>query len=100
MAGVTIARINQELDHARVARAMPNTPAMVEAGVSGWFAPTPCTDKNRKTIKKILDSCGFTIEVEQESHLDAITALSGSGPGFFFSILNDWMTATKQLPSA
>ena len=87
MAGVTTARIDAWLGgHAAVIRAMPNTPAFVGAGVSA-VAPGPrTTGEDLAWAESVLGSVGMVVRVE-ESDLDAVTGLSGSGPAYVFLLV-------------
>ena len=73
--------------HGRIVRAMPNTPALVGLGATGLAAlpGTPAAD--RDVAQAILDAVGQTVWVDDEAHLDAVTALSGSGPAYVFRFL-------------
>lgn len=84
MAGVTIARLRDAFGpEVRVVRVMPNTPAMVRAGAAG-IAPGPgCGPVDVETARAIFEAVGAA-EVVGEADLDAVTALSGSGPAYFF----------------
>jgi pyrroline-5-carboxylate reductase len=68
----------------RVVRAMPNTPAMVHAGVTGLFAPASVDRDDREAAQNLLASVGATLWFEREEDLDAVTAVSGSGPAYVF----------------
>lgn len=81
MAGVSLDRISSELGCERVVRVMPNLPLKVGEAVSGWIS-RGVVDKNE--IREILGSFGEEIEVPDESKIDAITALSGSGPAYYY----------------
>jgi pyrroline-5-carboxylate reductase len=67
-----------------VVRAMPNTPAMVQTGAIGLHASTEVGEEGRNRAETILRAVGLTRWVETEAHIDAVTALSGSGPAYFF----------------
>ncbi|HEX4385449.1 MAG TPA: pyrroline-5-carboxylate reductase [Myxococcales bacterium] len=90
-AGVPIAAIERRLHHGagsppRVVRAMPNTPATVGAGATGIALSEHATDADLATAKMVFDSVGLTVVLE-ESQLDAVTGLSGSGPAYLFLII-------------
>lgn len=70
-----------------VVRAMPNTPAMVQTGAIGLHASPQVTDEGRNRAETILRAAGLTRWVDQEAHIDAVTALSGSGPAYFFLLM-------------
>ena len=67
-----------------VVRAMPNRPALVGAGATGLFAPPNVSNSQRGIAEKVMQSVGEVVWVASEDHLDVVTALSGSGPAYFF----------------
>src|SRR5471032_1185639 len=90
-AGVPIAAIERRLQRGagsppRVVRAMPNTPATVGAGATGIALSEHATEADLATAKMVFDSVGLTVVLE-ESQLDAVTGLSGSGPAYIFLII-------------
>ena len=70
-----------------IVRCMPNTPALVGAGASALYANAFVSDDQRNTAESILNAVGLTVWVEDESSLDAVTALSGSGPAYYFFMI-------------
>jgi pyrroline-5-carboxylate reductase len=84
IAGVTIAAIAKGLNHQAVARAMPNTPAQIGEGMSVWTATDAVTEKQKKAAGDILGAMGKEIYVSDEADIDRATAVSGSGPAYFF----------------
>jgi pyrroline-5-carboxylate reductase len=85
-AGVTTARIEHELGgKARVVRVMPNTPALVGAGAAALSKGVHATDDDLSTAELILGAVGTVVRVE-ERYIDAVTALSGSGPAYVFYV--------------
>jgi len=78
-------------------RAMPNTPALVQVGAAGLFANTAVTNEQRVMAENIMSAVGLALWVEQESQLDAVTALSGSGPAYFFYMMEAMEQAGKEL---
>ncbi|MGE5153225.1 MAG: pyrroline-5-carboxylate reductase [Bdellovibrio bacteriovorus] len=88
MAGVPEAGIQRWLGAPLpVVRAMPNTPAMVQTGAIGLHASPEVTDEGRNRAETILRAAGLTRWVEDEAQIDAVTALSGSGPAYFFLLM-------------
>jgi len=86
-AGVPVATIQERLARgARVVRAMPNTPALVDAGATAIARGEHARDSDIDDAKRIFDAVGLTVTLE-ESQLDAVTGLSGSGPAYVFLIL-------------
>jgi pyrroline-5-carboxylate reductase len=70
--------------HQAVVRAMPNTPALVGAGIAGLFALPGVSATQKEQASRILDAVGRTVWVAQEAQIDAVTAISGSGPAYVF----------------
>lgn len=70
--------------YSRVVRAMPNTPALVRAGITGLYALPAVDTAQRALAQQILTAVGSCIWLEEEAHMDAITAVSGSGPAYVF----------------
>jgi len=86
-AGVDTATIEETVaEGVRVVRAMPNTPALVGAGATAVSAGKHASEADLKTARAMFDAVGITVELD-ESHLDAVTGLSGSGPAYIFLIL-------------
>jgi pyrroline-5-carboxylate reductase len=87
MAGVSIEAIAKTLGGvSRVARVMPNLPAIVGAGASGVAYSDACSDADRAIVRTMFEAVGVVEEVA-ESQLDAVTAVSGSGPAYFFHLV-------------
>lgn len=84
-AGVRIADLTRWLGgHERIVRCMPNTPAMVGAGMTGMAAMETVQANDRSAAESILRAVGAVVWVDKESDLDWVTALSGSGPAYVF----------------
>jgi pyrroline-5-carboxylate reductase len=84
-AGVRVADLARWLGgHPRIVRAMPNTPALVQAGIAGLYAPAVLGQEARSQAEAVLRAVGGVVWVEGESQLDAVTAVSGSGPAYVF----------------
>jgi pyrroline-5-carboxylate reductase len=85
-----------------IVRAMPNRPALIGSGVSALFAGPGVTSAERDAAEKLLATCGVTVWVDAESQLDAVTAVSGSGPAYFFLLIEALETAAIEqgLPPA
>lgn len=96
-AGVTTSFIeNNLLPVVRVIRVMPNTPVLVGEGMSGITAGKNATRSDMEYIKKLLETIGKCVVVE-ESQIDIVTAISGSGPAFFYKVINDIARAGEKL---
>lgn len=88
MAGVLLADIEERTsEKARLIRVMPNTPALVLEGASAFSLNHNAVDRDREVCRSIFSAVGTCVEV-QESLLDAVTGLSGSGPGYVFTIID------------
>lgn len=84
-AGVRVADLARWLGgYSRIVRAMPNTPALVQAGIAGLFAPPEVDHAARSAAETVLRAVGGVVWVDGESLLDAVTAVSGSGPAYVF----------------
>lgn len=84
-AGVRAADISRWLKgHASIARAMPNTPALVGEGASGLFGLPAVNAQQRDWASHIMAAVGLVVWVEDEAQIDAVTAISGSGPAYVF----------------
>ena len=84
IAGARIDTLRQGLNHGAIVRAMPNTPAQIGAGITVWATTPEVNDKQKQLAKAILGSIGQEIYVDDEKYLDMATAVSGSGPAYFF----------------
>jgi len=80
-----------------IVRCMPNTPALVQTGATGLHANQNVTDEQRDLAENIMRSVGISIWVENESELDAVTAVSGSGPAYFFLLMEAMEKAAVEL---
>ncbi|MBT0959749.1 pyrroline-5-carboxylate reductase [Denitromonas iodatirespirans] len=74
-------------NYSRLVRCMPNTPALIGAGVTGLFADPSVSAEARDIIERILASVGQTVWIDSEAQMDAVTALSGSGPAYVFHFI-------------
>jgi pyrroline-5-carboxylate reductase len=83
-AGVKISTIRGRTGHHKVVRAMPNTPAQIGLGISGWSATREVAEEQRAWAKTILGATGKEIYFKNEKYLDMVTAVSGSGPAYFY----------------
>ena len=97
-AGVTIPSMQARLGaQAAIVRCMPNTPALLGCGASGLFANDRVSAQQRAYAQSIMSAVGITCWVDTEQALDAITALSGSGPAYFFLFMEAMIDAGCQL---
>ena len=86
-AGIRAADIQRWLNGVPVVRAMPNSPALNGCGVSGLYAAAEISIAQRKLAENILGAVGPAVWVEREEQMDAVTAISGSGPAYFFLLI-------------
>lgn len=84
-------------ENAVVVRCMPNTPALVQLGASGLYADAAISDSQQLRAEEILKSVGIVSWVKEEALIDSITAVSGSGPAYFFLFLEGMVEAGMQL---
>lgn len=97
IAGAPIKKLADGSAHASVVRAMPNTPAQIGMGITVWTSTPQVSDAHREQARLILGSLGEEIYVEHESYLDMATALSGSGPGYVFMMMEALIDAGVHL---
>ena len=97
-AGIRAADIDRWVGgDAAIVRCMPNTPAMVRTGATGLYANAQTSAEQRSQAEAILRAAGLTVWVDSEPLLDAITALSGSGPAYFFLLMEAMEEAGVEL---
>ena len=83
--------------HARIVRAMPNTPALIRSGVSGLFAAAAVNQTDRDRAQSILGAVGGVVWVQREYDIDVVTAVSGSGPAYIFYFIEALEQAAVEL---
>jgi pyrroline-5-carboxylate reductase len=97
-AGIPAAALGNWLGKsAAIVRTMPNTPAMVQSGATALYANASVSEEQRSTAESILRAVGIAIWVENEAQMDAVTALSGSGPAYFFLFMEALQAAGQEL---
>ena len=97
-AGVTTEKLEAGLkEGTRVIRVMPNTPALVGEGMSGMVGGKFAKKEDLDFIQKLLSTIGKCIVVEDEAQIDIVTAISGSGPAFFYKVINEIARAGEKL---
>jgi len=84
IAGARIDTLCKGIGHRQIVRAMPNTPAQIGEGISVWTATTEVNETQKEQARAILSTLGREIFVDDEGYLDMATAVSGSGPAYFF----------------
>ncbi len=92
-AGIRSDSLAQWLGSQRVVRAMPNTPALVGLGQTGLFARDAVTPLQRQAVSALMQAVGESIWVDHETLLDAVTAVSGSGPAYVFYLIEAMVAA-------
>jgi pyrroline-5-carboxylate reductase len=102
-AGVKSTDINRWLSQSdssqqqAIVRCMPNTPALLRCGASGLFANESVTSTQKQQAENVLNAVGLVIWVESEDLLNAVTAVSGSGPAYFFLLMETMQEAGEKL---
>ena len=97
MAGIRSDAIARASGSERVVRAMPNTPALIGRGISGLYARAAVGASERAQVDAVLAPTGQTVWVDREEDLDAVTALSGSGPAYVFYFVEAMIAAAQQM---
>lgn len=97
MAGVRSDAIARSSASGRVVRAMPNTPALIGRGIAGLFARPEVSPAERAEVEALFAPTGTSLWVAREEDLDAVTALSGSGPAYVFYVLEALMLAAAEM---
>jgi pyrroline-5-carboxylate reductase len=99
-AGITEANLSQWLGGdvgVPIVRSMPNTPALVQAGITGLYANDIVSEAQRNLAESILRAVGSTLWFDEEEKLNAVTAVSGSGPAYFFLVMEAMQMAAEKL---
>ena len=97
MAGIRSDTIALAVASERIVRAMPNTPALIGQGIAGLFARAAVTDADRFRVEAVLVATGQTLWLDSEAALDAVTALSGSGPAYVFHLVEAMLEAARRM---
>lgn len=92
-AGVTIATLEGLFGPVAVARTMPNTPALLGLGATGLYVNDHAIEAQRLAAQAIIKAFGICVTVEREDLLDAVTAVSGSGPAYYFLMIEEMIRA-------
>jgi pyrroline-5-carboxylate reductase len=96
-AGIRLKDMSRWLDHERCVRAMPNTPALIGKGITGLFADTTVNASDRALVETICNAVGQAVWVKEEKLMDAVTAVSGSGPAYVFAFLEAMQSSGEKL---
>jgi len=97
MAGVKIHSIGLKLNHTKLIRVMPNTPAQIRKGISAWTASDDVEQATLDFVASMLSAIGDELKFSDEKHIDIATALSGSGPGYVFVFIEALTDAGVEL---
>ena len=97
MAGITIGQLIKTLNHDKVIRAMPNAPIEFGFGMTAYCSSDRVGVEDIRTVEKLFSSTGRTLYLDDEALMDAVTAVSGSGPAYFFYIIKAMIEAGKEL---
>jgi pyrroline-5-carboxylate reductase len=98
MAGITLERLKKVFPMARnIVRSMPNTPGQIGSGITGYLFASNPSQEDRETILKVLSSLGQVREVDKETDIDRVTAISGSGPAYIFEFTSALEEAGKKM---
>lgn len=97
VAGAEIKTISDLTGSERIVRVMPNTPALVQTGAHGIYANPEVSTKDRELTTQVLAATGLTLWVNSEAQIDAVTAVSGSGPAYFFYMMESMIRAGKNM---
>ena len=87
LAGTTMAQLQEAFPAQNVIRAMPNTPAAIGKGITAFYCERRVSDAQKETVKGLLSASGQAAEVDSETAIDMVTAVSGSGPAYFFHMV-------------
>ncbi len=96
-AGIRLKDMSRWLDHTRCVRAMPNTPALIGKGITGLFADAAVDSSDRALAETICNAVGQSVWVTEEKFMDAVTAVSGSGPAYVFAFIEAMQSAGEKL---
>ena len=97
-AGIPISSLQSQLgEDVAIIRCMPNTPAMIGLGASALYAAEPVSASHRALAERVTNAAGKTVWVSREDLLDAVTAVSGSGPAYFFALIEAIARAGTEL---
>ena len=97
MAGIRCAALQAATGSARIVRTMPNTPALIGQGMAGLYAQPTVSDTEREQVQRLFAPTGRSVWVAQEDDLDAVTALSGSGPAYAFYLIEAMVEAAQRM---
>ena len=97
MAGLSLARLGQALGHSSLVRAMPNMPAQFGMGITAYVASASTPPAALREAERVLATTGKTVHLDDERQLDAVTAVSGSGPAYIYYVAQAMTAAAERL---
>lgn len=97
VAGAKIVTLTTGLGHGAIARTMPNTPAQIGEGITVWTTTAEVGQDQKSAVQKVLGALGREIYVSDEKYLDMATAVSGSGPAYFFLVIEALVDAAVHI---
>ncbi|MCF7956583.1 MAG: pyrroline-5-carboxylate reductase, partial [Phycisphaerae bacterium] len=95
-AGITVDTISKTLGNVQIIRVMPNTPSLVSEGMSGLYSPN-ASDNTMQNALEIFSPIGKAVMDDDEDLIDAVTAISGSGPAYFFLLMEEMIKSAQKL---
>lgn len=96
-AGIPCASLERWLGEKAIVRCMPNTPALLREGASGLYANARTSAAQRRQAAELLSAVGLALWLDEEAQIDAVTAVSGSGPAYFFLLMEAMTAAGERL---
>ncbi|MFP6801454.1 MAG: pyrroline-5-carboxylate reductase [Pseudomonas sp.] len=96
-AGISCASLENWLGPRAIVRCMPNTPALLRQGVSGLYGNAHVSQAQRQQAEQLLSAVGLALWLDKEAQIDAVTAVSGSGPAYFFLLIEAMTAAGEKL---
>ncbi len=97
MAGITLERLKTSLRHTTIVRAMPNAPAQIGMGITAYATGTELNMRQTLMVEQLLNCTGRAMHLADEALLDPVTALSGSGPAYFFEVVRTMIASGIKL---
>lgn len=97
MAGISISFLQEKLAHGSIIRAMPNSPVEIGMGITAYCLSKGVNAEQARKAENLLSTTGRTLYVEDESMMDAVTAISGSGPAYFFWFAQQLIEAAMKM---
>ncbi len=96
-AGIRAQDISRWLNTKNIVRCMPNTPALIQSGVTGLYALPQVSAEHKEIAENILNAVGSSVWLQEEVMLDGVTAISGSGPAYVFYFIEAMQQAAREL---